>query len=98
MGDIQALAGVLAPCHLATRCLSTRKYPTLTMSYWIKQNLTFYLSTERSEVFIEYALNQLLLEKFEIYFESIVTLEEKNSKLVSENISIESLHLNFDFR
>ena len=26
---LQVLAGVLAPFHLATRCISTRKYPTL---------------------------------------------------------------------
>ena len=85
---LQALASVLAPFHLATRCLSTQKYPTLAMSYWIKQNLNFYLSTQRPEVPIENALKQLLLEKFKIYFDSMVTLEEKNSKLVSEDISM----------
>lgn len=94
---LQNLADVLAPFHLATRCLSTRKYPTLAMSYWIKQNLYYFLSSQRPELSIANALKELLLEKFKIYFESKVTSEEKNAKLVSQNTLMKIFVLVYDF-
>lgn len=82
---LQGLASVLAPFHLATLCLSARKYPTLATSYWICQNLRLYLSNEVSDSSLETALKRVLLEKFIYHFDSKLTSDQKNLKLVSRN-------------
>ncbi|CAF1187348.1 unnamed protein product [Rotaria magnacalcarata] len=50
---LQSLASVLAPFYLATKCLSGRKYTTLSVSYWVSQNLSIYLTTETPNATLE---------------------------------------------
>lgn len=82
---LQSLANVLAPFHLATLCLSGRQYPTLALSYWIEQNLHAYLSTRVPEAPLENALRHLLLTRFDLYFTSKASREQKAGKLVRES-------------
>lgn len=82
---LQALANILAPFHLATVCLSGRQYPTLSLSYWIEQNLRLYLSTDVPNMPLENSLRRLLLDKFEFYFDTKMKAEQKHAKLVSKH-------------
>ncbi|CAF4445859.1 unnamed protein product, partial [Didymodactylos carnosus] len=96
---LQSLATALTPFYLATRCLSGRQYPTLTLSYWVTQNLHLFLSTEIPDAPLENAFLHLLLNKFRFYFESKVTFEQKRGKLIAayldpftlEELSVEEI-------
>ena len=82
---LQSLANVLSPFFLATLCMSGRRYPTLALSYWIEKNLRAYLSTRMPEAPMENALRRLLLTRFDFYFTSKISTEQKDGKLVSES-------------
>jgi hypothetical protein len=81
---LQSLTNVLAPFYLATQCLSGRKYSTLSLSYWITQNLFVYLTNQISDSPLEKGLKQLLLNKFNLYFKTKATREQQCAKLVSK--------------
>ena len=80
---LQSLANVLAPFYLATKCLSGRKYSTLSLSYWITENLFVYLTNRTFDSRLENALKELLFHKFNLYFKTKITHEEECAKLVS---------------
>ena len=82
---LRSLSNVPAPFYLATRCLSGRKYTTLALSYWVTQNLRFFLTAKVPGAPLENALKGLLLEKFKLHFDSKATLEQKHGKLVSKD-------------
>ena len=82
---LQSLSNVLAPFYLATKCLSGRKYTTLSLSYWVSQNLSIYLTTETPNAMLENGLKSLLFNKFNLYFNTKMTNEQKCAKLVSRN-------------
>ena len=84
---LEALANILGPFYLATLCLSGRQYPTLSLSYWIEQNLRVYLSTDSPDNPLENSLRHVILPQLRLYFDSKVTPEQKDAKLVSRNFS-----------
>jgi hypothetical protein len=79
---IQSLTNVLAPFYFATRCLSGSKYPTLSLSYYITENLFDHLS-KKSDCSLENGLKNLLFDKFNLHFKTNVTYEQRRAKLVS---------------
>jgi hypothetical protein len=82
---LEALTNVLSPFFLATKCLSGRKYSTLSLSYWITENLFAYLTNETSDSALENALKRLLFNKFNLYFKTNLTHEQQCAKLVSKD-------------
>ena len=80
---VQALVNVLAPFYLATKCVSGRRYTTLSLSYWITENLSTYLTTKLMDSSFESSLKDLLLDQFNYYFRTKITTEQKQAKLVS---------------
>ncbi|CAF3331156.1 unnamed protein product [Rotaria sp. Silwood2] len=80
---LESLSNVLAPFYLGTKCLSGRKYTTLSLSYWITQNLFIYLTSETPNATFENELKGLLLNKFNLYFNTKMTNQQKCAKLVA---------------
>ena len=79
---IESLANVLAPFYFATKCLSGRQYATLLLSYWITNHLFFHLTSEKPDCPLENGLRNLLFDKFNLYFNTNVTHEQRHAKLV----------------
>ncbi|CAF0817450.1 unnamed protein product [Rotaria sordida] len=80
---IESLSNVLAPFYFATKCLSGRQYPTLSLSYWTINNLYFHLTNEKPNCHLENGLKNLLLDKFNLYFITNVTREQRCAKLIA---------------
>ncbi|CAF1298723.1 unnamed protein product [Adineta steineri] len=80
---IKSLADVLAPFYFATKCLSGRQYPTLSLSYWTTNFLFLHLTNEKLSSPLENGLKKLLFDKLTFYFKTNATYEQQCAKLIA---------------